>query len=318
MRKYWILVTIVLLGLCSAVVLFPALAYVPLGRLNGEAFFAGKPTSYWKHALKGEGILGHGPPAGDVGQTLRDGGSESVGVLTQMLQDPDRHVRRQALLALFYIGADAKPAAPTMSAMMKKEDSSVIFLAASAALAKADPELECETLAEVLRDTSNQDRRAWALAVLLESATQCQAILPAVQALYQEPDSSLRVDTIRVLGRMREPPEPLAEALCAILNTNQIETSGVQAIEALGELGAGAKASVPLLIKILQDPSTRKSGRNFGPPHLPGVVIALGRIGKDANAGIPALESVLAKANDDELRRHTREALAQIRPSANK
>jgi HEAT repeat protein len=316
MRKYWALVVVLLLAFCAVVIFYPALAYVPLGHLNHEAFFEGKPTSYWTRAVKGEGFLGHGPPGGDVGQTLTNGGRESVGVLTQMLQDADRNVRRQALLALFHIGADAKPAASTLASMAKNEDVSVLFLAEAAALAKADPEVECQTLATVLRDKSNPDRRGWALAVLLDSASHCQAILPAVLEVFQENDKGLRVDTIRVLGRMQQPPEPLVEALCAILNTDQIETSGVQAVEALGELGPGAKASVPLLIKILQSPSTRSSGRNFGPPHLPGVVIALGRIGKDANASVPALESLLAKAHDDELRRHTREALEKIRPPA--
>jgi HEAT repeat protein len=316
MRKYWILVIILLLGFCTAIVLFPALAYVPLGHFNHEAFFAGKPTSYWKRAVQGEGFLGHGPPPGDVGQTLRDGGKESVGVLTQMLQDPDRHVRRQAALALLHIGADAKAAGPALAEIVQKEDNSVMFLSASAALARADPELECQTLAAVLRDKSNPERRAWAMALLLDGFGPCQNILPVVQEVYQEPDNGMRVDTIRVLGRMHQPPEPLAEALCAILNTDQIETVGVQAVEALGELGAGAKASVPLLIKILKSPSTRPSGRNFGPPHLPGVVIALGRIGKDANASVPDLEAILAKTKDDQLRRHTNEALAKIRPPA--
>ena len=134
----------------------------------------------------------------------------------------------------------------------------------------------------------------------------------AVQELFQEPDVGLRVDAIRVLGRMRQPPEPLVAALCAILTTDEVEKVGVQAIEALGELRAAAGSSVPLLVKILKDPSTRPSGRNFGPPHLPGVIIALGRIGPDASPSVPALESVLVKAKDEELRRHTREALSRI------
>ncbi len=40
---------------------------------------------------------------------------------------------------------------------------------------------------------------------------------------------------------MGQPPEPLVVALCAILNTDQVKTVGVQAIEALGELGATPK-----------------------------------------------------------------------------
>jgi HEAT repeat protein len=312
MRKLWFVVVIVLIGGCALVLLFPALAYVPMGHFRHEAFFAGKPTNYWVRAIQGESFLGQAPPKMDVGQALSEGGNESVGVLTQMLEDPDRNVRKQAMLALFHIGADAKPSGPVLSEIMKKEENSALFLSASAALAKADPELECETLGVVLRDKSNPDRRYWALAVLLDEAAHCQPILPAVQELFQEPDSPMRVDAIRVLGRLQQPPEPLAAALCAILNTNQIENSGVQAVEALGELGSGAKTAVPLLIKILKDPSTRESGRSFGPPHLPGVIIALGRIGPSAAACTPALEGLLAKTKDDQTRRHIREALALI------
>ena len=174
MRKLWCLAIIVLIAACALVFLFPGLAYVPLGRLNHEAFFNGKPTSYWTRAVQGEGFLGQAPPKMDVGQALRDGGKESVGVLTQMLQDPDRNVRRQAMLAVFYIGAEAKPAAPVLAEMMKREENSVVFMAASAALAKADPELECETLAVVLRNPSNRDCRACALAVLLDKAASLQ------------------------------------------------------------------------------------------------------------------------------------------------
>jgi len=313
MRKFWFLAILAFLGASVVVVLlFPAAIYVPLGYLRSEAFFAGKPTNYWTRAVQGKSFLGHEPPKMDVGQTLRDGGKESVGVLTQMVKDPDRTVTRQALLALFYIGADAKPAAPVVAELMKTEDNSAIFLSADAALSKADPKLECETLAAVLRDKSNLARCAWAIAIMLERAAQCQEILPAVQELLQESDTGLRIDAIRVLGRMHQPPEPLAAALCAILNTDQVTTSGVQAVEALSELGAAAKPGVPLLIKILEDPATRSSGRNFGPPHLPGVIIALGRIGPEAGPSVPALKKLLAKTKDEQLRRHVQEALAKI------
>jgi HEAT repeat protein len=312
MRKFWFLVIILLIGACAVVVIFPALAYVPLGYLRHEAFFAGKPTIYWARAVKGESFLGQAPPKMDVGQTLRDGGKESVGVLTQMLQDPDRNVRRQAMLALFYIGADAKPAAHALAEIMQEEQNSVMFLSASASLAKADPELECQTLAAVLRDKNNPERRAWALAVLLESAAACQDILPVVQDMVKDPDVGVRIDAIRVCGRMHHPPEPLVAELCTILDSPQLETVGVQGVEALGEFGAAAKPAVPFLIKVLTDPSTRSSGRNFGPPHLPGVIIALGRVGPAAVASVPALEGLLAKTKDAETRRHLHEALSRI------
>src|SRR5438105_237259 len=63
-----------------------------IGWLRHEATYQGKPTSYWTRAMQ----------AGteDVGKSLREGGSEAVPVLCEMLRDPDENVRRQVLLTL--------------------------------------------------------------------------------------------------------------------------------------------------------------------------------------------------------------------------
>jgi len=109
--KRW-LVGIVIVLICSLAVswLFPASLYVSLGTLRREAFFDGKPTSYWVRALKQERFLGHPPPGGDVGKTLREGGAAAVPVLRAMTADPDESVRSEALRVLTFLGPDAKPA----------------------------------------------------------------------------------------------------------------------------------------------------------------------------------------------------------------
>src|SRR5438128_7060954 len=101
MRKRWpfaiILLTIALPVLAW---LFPSVVYVPVGMVKGEATFQGKPTDYWARALNQEGFLGHDPPPGDAGKTLRQGGAAAVPVLCEIAQAPDDNLRTQALSTL--------------------------------------------------------------------------------------------------------------------------------------------------------------------------------------------------------------------------
>src|SRR5262249_16831359 len=127
-RLLW---TILVLAGCLALALaFPAAVYVPWGYLRHEASFAGKPTNDWIRALKHEGFLGHGAPTGDIGKTLRDGGSAAVPVLCEIAEDPDGDVRQEALTALSLIGPEARSATPVLAATIKKEENSSRFLTA--------------------------------------------------------------------------------------------------------------------------------------------------------------------------------------------
>ena len=69
-----------------------------LGLVRHEAFFAGKPTNYWIHALKQEPFMGEGPPAGDIGKILREGGSAAVrgAESPQRAGDHSNELRRQS------------------------------------------------------------------------------------------------------------------------------------------------------------------------------------------------------------------------------
>src|SRR5262245_6316904 len=116
-----------------------ALRYVPLlitvyrGWHNKEAFFDGKPTSYWHAELKGRGarFLERGP----IGPWLRQkvpfivpehpvdmlykGSRAAVPVLIELLQDNDREVRRSACYILALIGPEAEAAVPALIINLK-------------------------------------------------------------------------------------------------------------------------------------------------------------------------------------------------------
>jgi HEAT repeat protein len=317
MRKRWLTGIIVLLvgGLVLGLA-FPALVYVPLGWFKHEAFFAGKPTSYWIRALKHEGFLGHAPPAGDTGKVLREGGSAAVPVLCQIAENPDDTLRTDALLALCLIGPEAKEAAPVLASTVRTDASSSRFLLASDALGKTDSRAAGETLAAVLRDKKDAGRRAWALAALLKLAPEGHEALPILNEMLNDTkdDARLRVQAIEVLWRLKQLAEPLAVVLCEFASDEKCE-AGVQALAVLGDMGPAAKAALPALLKLLDKPTLATTGRKWGPAHRAAVIRTLGQIGPDAAAAVPRLVAIL-QSKTYPLHSEVIQALAHMGPAA--
>jgi HEAT repeat protein len=317
MWKRWLLGIVIVLTCVLAVAwAFPATIYVPLGTLRREAFFDGKPTNYWVRALKQEGFLGHAPPGGDIGKTLREGGAASVPVLREMAGNPDESVRSEALRVLTFLGVEAKPATPELAATMKQEDNSSRFMLATEALAKADPAAAAETLGAVLRDKTNDSRRAWALAELLKLAPRGQEALPPLKDIFNDPKENvlLRVQAILMLWRLQEPAEPLLQALVEVVTANR-SPAAVQALDVIGEMGPAAKPTLPTLLKLLEDPSVPLTGPHWGPPHRVAVIHAVGLIGPEARGAVPTLLASL-KTTNYVIRTEVALALANMGPSA--
>jgi HEAT repeat protein len=317
MRKTRIIRTFIIVACIVGLVLaFPALIYVPLGFLRGEAFFHGKPTEYWAHALKKEPYLGQAPPSGDVGKTLREGGAAAVPVLCAIAENPDEDLRSEALLALSLMGSEATAATPVLLETIQKETNSGRFLLASETLAKVDPAAAADALSAVVRDRAESDRRAWALAALLAMAPEGRGALPVLNELLHDgtDDVRLRVQAIRVLWHLQQPAGPLVSTLCQIVSADA-SPAGVQALEALGEMGPAAGPAVPTLVKLLDNPRLALVGHRWGPPHRAAVIRTLGQIGPQAGAAVPAL---LASLNRDNyfIRTEVAQAVARIGPPA--
>src|SRR5579885_2070370 len=86
--------------------------------------------------------------------------------------------------------------------------------------------------------------------------------------------------------------------------TGEDQRVRTRAAEALGPLGAEAKAAVPQIVRLLWD---------FGPAY--GVARSLGQIGPDAAIAVPALIAAWDGANPP-ARGETQAALDQIMPRA--
>jgi HEAT repeat protein len=306
----------ILIAVTALAVAFPVVLYLPLGAVRQEAFFAGRPTSYWARALKGEPFLGEQPYAGDVGKRLRDGAAAAVPVLRELAASSDEELRSEALLALSLMGPEAKGAAPELETTLRTEKNSTRFLLAGEALGNADPPAAATALAAIARAKEEDGgRRAFALAGLSKLAPRGQEAVPALTELLQDPTANpaLRVEAARVLWLMKQPAEPLVATLSEILSADK-SPAGVQALELLGELGPAAKPAVPVLRKLLDEPSLELLGKKWGAPHRAAVIRTLGQIGPEADAAVPAL---VAQVRDNYyLRTEVTLALANLGPKA--
>jgi HEAT repeat protein len=301
MRKRWTFgILIVIVALLVLAWMFPTTIYVPVGFVKGEATFDGKPTDYWVHALKQEPYLGHEPPPGDAGKTLREGGSGAVPVLCEIAQSREDSLRISALTALALMGPEAKAAKPVLVAGLKTEKNRNCFLIASQALGNIDPSAAAEALSAVLREERNGDyiRQACAFAALLKLAPQGQEALPTLKEIFNDPkqDPLLLVQAIDVLWHMGQPAEPLVAKLCEMLAVDNSPV-GVQALEVLQGMGPSAKSALPILLKVLDRPNLPLSGPRGGSPHRIAIIRTLGAIGPDARAAVPALFASLQSNN---------------------
>jgi HEAT repeat protein len=154
------------------------------------------------------------------------------------------------------------------------------------------------------------------LTELLKIAPRGQEALPVLEEMWHNPKEELvlRVQAIRVLAHLKQPPDPLAAALVEVVSSPQ-NPAGVQALDALGEMGPDAKPALPALLKLLTDPTLPAVGRHWGPPHRAAVIRAVGNIGPEARAAVPALLAILQGQNYV-LRTEVALALARVGPPA--
>jgi HEAT repeat protein len=322
MRKRWLISLFIIIVACGALILaFPNALVVPMGFVKQEAFFDGKPTSYWVRALKKEGYLGHAPPSGDIGKTLREGGAQAVPVLCQIAENPEADLRMQALVTLDLIGGDvkseAKAAVPVLTSTIQKEEDVTRLLVAGRALGKIDTPVAAELLSGVIREKSAPTRRSVSLDVLLELAPDCKGAIPVAREVFEhkEEDPRLRVRTMKLLWKLGEPLEPLVAGLVEIAKDEKSPAAG-QALYVLGDMGPAAESAVPALLKMLESKTLALNGQYYGPPNRWNVVYNLGRIGPNAKAAVPALIAALKNNGYRPIYKHVAAALANIGAAA--
>jgi hypothetical protein len=148
----WLMVGVLLVGVVIAAAVEPK--HRVLGLLRGEAFYQGRPTSYWREVLRADG------EAGDVrNETItRFAGPSGSKVLVECLKDPDPNVRW-----------------PAASLLGRRGNVLVVVPALGEALHDPDREV-----------------RLQAIQTLAEWGTNAQAALADLVALHNDPDTQVR------------------------------------------------------------------------------------------------------------------------------
>src|SRR5262249_40164800 len=128
-----------------------------VGWVKGEAFYQGRPTSYWKsnvlaHVRQWESSkrsapagtfetlmdsIWQGQPSQDLAVLAND--PTAVPVLTQFLNDSDPYIRMLGIEVLDFLGPSAREAVPSLMECLNDEDELVRDMAAFA-LHDIDPQ----------------------------------------------------------------------------------------------------------------------------------------------------------------------------------
>jgi HEAT repeat protein len=156
-----------------------------------------------------------------------------------------------------------------------------------------------------------------------------RAVVPTlVEQLRGSRDSDVRWDVSRALGSIGPDAREAAPALAEMLE-DRSRPEWYPAVEALEKMGAGAREAVPALSKLLEDtrkvPAPQPPSATYPVPPFAerqgGFVVpaqeaanALGAMGPEARAAVPALRRALRKAKSEELRTLFEWALEQIEP----
>ena len=274
-----------------------------LGRLRGEPFFVGYPSSYWSQQLNS------GPGSRSrAREQLHAGGREAVPVLIRLLTvTPDGtpsspRVRWIVAELLGMIGPDANDASAVLIAALEDSDSHVQGVAAF-------------SIPQVQTPASDA-------VPPLTRLLQTQHVVPATRALseYRGEAHSALNDLLVILQDEQRPTEDRWNAARTIgklgpagidslpvlieLTSDSEATIREHCAEAIGDIGPTACAGIPALIDCLDDPATRVRRDS---------VRSLGYIGKEARLAIPQMLTLLT--DREELVRHaTKEALRTIAP----
>jgi HEAT repeat protein len=190
-----------------------------LGKLRGEKFYGGRPTSVWRKEL-----LDRAPGAQtNAVMALADGKAGAVPVLIDLLHTGDaaggKEVRLMAALALGHAGPEAEPAVPALTELLS-DPSPDVRVAAAEALGKVGP-----------------------------AAT---GAVPGMAALLKEDQPARVVRVLKALRRLRGANYEAIPAFVEATRHPDAETRE-NASEALGEAGAAARDALPALRPLLKD-----------------------------------------------------------------
>jgi HEAT repeat protein len=195
----------------------------------------------------------HGSDAGVRARAASALGTIGVPALrdvTGVLEEPSPELRCAAAHALAVMRANAAPAVPALTALLRNGSLEVQRCVVAALGAIGSKEALGELRSE-LRDTTLQGETLNALAMMQRRASDAT---PEVLSLMKIDKPLTRMIAVRTLGKIATPsPEVVAALTVSLSDADRITRE--TAVTSLGEMGPAAAPAVPLLRKFLHDHS---------------------------------------------------------------
>jgi hypothetical protein len=299
--KKYVVGGLVVAALVAAVFLDPS--HSVTGRLRGESFFSGYPTSYWGEQLES------GPGAqSEARKALEAGGKPAVPVLIELLgtgtspgwKKPT--VRWVAAEVLGTIGPDARDASASLISALDDPDPYVQGVAAFSIPQVQTPAKDAvPPLTKLLRT----QHVVPATRALSEYKGEAREALTELLVILQDESRPVedRWNAARTIGKIG--PGAI-ESLPVLIELTKDKEATIRehCAEAIGDVGPTASEGIPALIDCLDDPATRVRRDS---------VRSLGYIGEASKLAVPQILPLLT--DKEELVRHAaRDALRIIDP----
>lgn len=177
-------------------------------------------------------------------------------VFVEALRAADANTRGRACDLLVLLRADAKAVVPDVRKLLKDPVREVQFTAALALVGIDAPSAEgaVPVLTDALNGTDHDARRA--AQALGDLGPMARAAVPALVKHFDSKNVNLRIESAGAVGRIDPARAPAAvKVLSAVLEDPKL-TKGVPrmyAVAALRNIGAPAKAALPVLAQLLTD-----------------------------------------------------------------
>lgn len=234
---------------------------------------------------------------GEAGPLARD----ALPLLTEVASGKDALERSLAARAIGGLGPAAKGSVPLLGKLLDDKDQGVRE-AATQALGRLAPDVP-EALPPLLKAAARDGHEGHLVAEALANGG--KPAVPALIELLGGDNAVARGHAAHALRFMGRNAAPAAEALAKAAPKITEDPYRRAAFDALGNIGP---AGVPHLVDLLKDPHVPSKYR---------ATEALGRIGPDAKAAVPALLARMKDRGADRLdRRAAGEALVAIGPGA--
>lgn len=292
---------LVLVALLGAVFFDPS--HSLLGRIRGESFFDGYPTSYWGEQLDS------GPSAhSQARKALETGGKEAVPVLIELLGSSgtsgwkSAKVRWTVAEVLGTIGPDANDASGALIAALTDSDLHVQGVAAFSIPQVQTPAADAVPPLTKLLRTQHVVPATRALSEYKGAAAAALSELLVILQDESRPTED-RWNSARTIGKLGPAGIDSLPVLIELTHDKEA-TIREHCAEAIGDIGPTAAAGIPALIECLDDPATRVRRDS---------VRSLGYIGEASKPAVPMMLPLLE--DKEELVRHaTKDALRVVAP----